>query len=323
MKIRIGIGLGAASPENFAADVSHLEELGIDSLWLSEMVYGPLVEPFTGMTFALARTARLKVGTGVSVLPGRHPVLVAKQLASLAALAPGRVLPVFGLQPARQNERALFPVAPGQRGAVFDESLELLRMMLRQETVSFEGRFFTVDAASIGPLPRKPLDIWLGGTAPGGLRRVGRLGDGWLASFITPDEARAGRRAIQAAAAEAGREVDPEHFGISLPVAAGDVPAGLAAAIHQRRPERRPGQPGRHELAGRAPHDRAVRRGGHQQVRHPAGRGVQCPAGHDHAARRQLRRRPGPRADAPADLIRGIEPPVTSGPGPPDPRSGL
>ena len=73
-------------------------------------------------------------------------------------------------------------------------------------------------------------------TAPGGLRRVGRLGDGWLASFITPDEARAGRRAIQAAAAEAGREVDPEHFGISLPVTAGDIPAGLAAAIQQRRP---------------------------------------------------------------------------------------
>jgi len=152
MKIRIGIGLGAAaSPDSFAAEVSHLEELGIDSLWLSEMVYGPLVEPFTGMTYALARTARLKVGTGVAVLPGRHPVLVAKQLASLAALAPGRALPVFGLQPARRDERALFPVPPGQRGAVFDESLELLRMMLRQETVSFDGRFFTVDAASIGP----------------------------------------------------------------------------------------------------------------------------------------------------------------------------
>jgi probable F420-dependent oxidoreductase len=163
-------------------------------------------------------------------------VLVAKQLASLAALAPGRVLPVFGLQPARADERALFGVPPGRRGAVFDESLELLRLLLRQETVSFEGEFFTVDAASIGPLPRKPLDIWLGGSAPGGLRRVGRLGDGWLASFVTPDEARAGRRAIQAAAAAAGREIDPEHFGISLPVADGGIPAGLAAAIGRRRP---------------------------------------------------------------------------------------
>jgi probable F420-dependent oxidoreductase len=241
MKIRIGIGLGAAaSPDGFAVGVSRLEELGVDSLWLSEMVYGPLVEPFTGMTYALARTARLKVGTGVAVLPGRHPVLVAKQLASLAALAPGRALPVFGLQPARRDERALFPVPPGQRGAVFDESLELLRMMLRQETVSFDGRFFTVDAASIGPLPRKPLDIWLGGSAPGGLRRVGRLGDGWLASLVTPAEARTGRRAIQAAAAAAGREVDPEHFGISLPVATDGIPAGLAAAIRQRRPDTDP-----------------------------------------------------------------------------------
>jgi len=81
-----------------------------------------MVAPSTGMTYALARTARLKVGMGVSVLPGRHPVLVAKQLATLAGLAPGRVLPVFGLRPARSAERDLFPVPPGQRGAVFDES---------------------------------------------------------------------------------------------------------------------------------------------------------------------------------------------------------
>src|SRR6266700_6737250 len=123
MKIRIGIGLGpAGGPGGFADTVDLLEESGVDSLWLSEMVFGSLVEPFIGMAHALSRTARLKVGTGVSVLPGRHPVLVAKQLASLAGLAPGRVLPVFGLRPARSAERDLFPVPPGQRGAVFDES---------------------------------------------------------------------------------------------------------------------------------------------------------------------------------------------------------
>src|SRR6266699_981188 len=137
MKIRIGIGLGpAGGPGGFADTVDLLEESGVDSLWLSEMVFGSLVEPFIGMAHALSRTARLKVGTGVSVLPGRHPVLVAKQLASLAALAPKRVLPVFGLQPARRAERALFPVPAGQRGAVFDESLELLRLLLRPEAVA-------------------------------------------------------------------------------------------------------------------------------------------------------------------------------------------
>src|SRR5271165_6972438 len=156
MKVRIGVSLGpAGTPEAFADAVDLLEQAGVDSLWLPENVYSPLVEPFTGMAFALSRTRRLKAGSGVSVLPGRHPVLVAKQLASLAGLAPGRVLPVFGLQPALAAERVLFPVPAGQRAAVFDEALTLLRLMLTTEVVSFRGAFFTVSDASVGSLPAK------------------------------------------------------------------------------------------------------------------------------------------------------------------------
>lgn len=241
MKVRIGIALGSAGvPGEFAAAVDDLERAGVDSLWLPEMVYGPLVEPFIGMAHALSRTKRLKVGTGVSVLPGRHPVLVAKQLASLAGLASGRVLPVFGLRPARRNERDLFVVPAGQRAAVFDESLQLLRLLLRQDTVSFAGEFFTVEGASIGPRPARPLDIWLGGTAPGALQRIGRLGDGWLASLITPAEAGAGRAAIEAAASAAGREVESDHYGISLAVATEGIPEALIAAVRERRPDADP-----------------------------------------------------------------------------------
>src|SRR5580698_7905847 len=145
MKVRIGISFGpGGTPDGFTDSVDSLEQAGVDSLWLPENVYSSLVEPFTGMAFALSRSWRLKVGSGISVLPGRHPVLVAKQLASLAGLAPGRVLPVFGLQPAQPAERALFGVPEGQRAAVFDESLELLRRLLTSETVSFEGTYFTV-----------------------------------------------------------------------------------------------------------------------------------------------------------------------------------
>lgn len=234
MKVRIGISLGpAATPAQFGAAVSMLESAGVDSLWLSEVVYGDLVEPFIGMTYALARTSHLKVGTGVAVLPGRHPVLVAKQLTTLAALAPGRVLPVFGLQPARRAEIGAFPV-PGKRGGVFDESLRLLRMLVRQQTVSFSGEFFSVEDAGVGPVPAKPLDIWVGGSAPGALRRVGELGDGWLASFLTPAEAGRGREQIQAAAAAANREIELDHFGMSLAV--GQVTPDLARAIGRRRP---------------------------------------------------------------------------------------
>jgi probable F420-dependent oxidoreductase len=240
VKVRIGISLGSAgTPAEFTAAVDRLERDGVDSLWLPEMVYGSLVDPFIGMAHALARTARLKVGTGVSVLPGRHPVLVAKQLASLAGLAPGRVLPVFGLRPARRGERAVFPV-PGPRDEVFDESLRLLRLLLTEDIVTFNGRFFAVYGASVGPRPAKPLDVWLGGSAPGALRRVGRLGDGWLASFITPAEAAAGRAAIKEAAAAAGREIEEDHYGISLAVATEGIPDALIAAARERRPDADP-----------------------------------------------------------------------------------
>jgi probable F420-dependent oxidoreductase len=241
MHVRIGVSLGAAGvPGEFEAAVGLLEAAGIDSLWLPENVYGPTVEPFTGMTFALAKTTRLKAGSGISVLPGRHPVLVAKQLSSLAGLAPGRVLPVFGLQPALEAERALFPVPPGQRGAVFDEALTLLRLMLTSEAVTFHGSFFTVEGASAGPLPARPLDIWLAGSAPAGLRRVGRLADGWLGSLLTPAEARSAVATINAAADQAGREVDEDHFGASLAVAFGGIPDALAASIKRRRPDADP-----------------------------------------------------------------------------------
>lgn len=234
MKVRIGISLGPyATPEGLAAAVGRLESAGIDSLWLSEVVYGDLVEPLVGMTYALARTSRLKVGTGVAVLPGRHPVLVAKELTSLAALAPRRVLPVFGLRPARPPEAAAFPVN-GSRAAVFDESLQLLRLLLAQDEVSFSGQFFEVERASVGPRPAKPLDIWLGGSAPEGLRRVGRYGDGWLGSFLTPAEASAAREQIQQAADAAGREIEADHFGISIAV--GPITPDFSRVVQSRRP---------------------------------------------------------------------------------------
>src|SRR5271157_4708482 len=210
MKVRIGVSLGpAGTPEAFADAVDLLEQARVDSLWLPENVYSPVVEPFTGMAFALSRTRRLKAGSGISVLPGRHPVLVAKQLASLTGLAPGRVLPVFGLAPAQPAERALFGVPDGKRAAVFDESLQLLRLLLTQDTVTFEGEFFTVSDASVG-------------------------------SLLTPAEAGAAVGVIQDAAAQAGREVDPDHFGLSLPVAHDGIPDALLASIRRRRPDTDP-----------------------------------------------------------------------------------
>ncbi|MEM6110000.1 TIGR03854 family LLM class F420-dependent oxidoreductase [Mycobacterium sp. 050272] len=238
MKIRFGVGLGANStPDQLAAIVDHLESSGVDSLWFSELVYAPTVDPMVGMAYALARTTQLKVGTSVAVLPGRHPVLVAKQLASLAAIAPRRVLPVFGLRSAIAAERELFAVPDGERAAVFDESLRVLRWALSDDPASYHGQYFTVSGAAITPKPVPPLDIWLGGSAPAAYRRIGALADGWLGSFLTPAEARAGREAIERAADQAGRKIEPDHFGISLGVADGELSPELAAAARRRRPD--------------------------------------------------------------------------------------
>ena len=143
------------------------------------------MDPFIGMAYALARTTNLKVGTSVAVLPGRHPVLVAKQLASLAGLAPNAYCrcSACGL---RFRRNASLRGARRERAAVFDESLRLLRSVLEQHDVSFAGDYFSVSSAAVEPRPVKPLDIWLGGSAPAGFRRIGRLGDGWLGSFLIP-----------------------------------------------------------------------------------------------------------------------------------------
>ncbi|WP_103335930.1 TIGR03854 family LLM class F420-dependent oxidoreductase [Amycolatopsis sp. CA-126428] len=237
LKIRLGVAPAAGTgPAEFAGLAERLEDAGVDSLWLSELVYSPEVDPMIGMAHALARTSKLKVGTGVAILPGRHPVLVAKQLLTLAGLAPKRVLPVFGLRPARAAETGLFPVPPDRRAAVFDESLALLRRLLEEDEVSFDGEFFQADGVRLGPRPAKRLDVWLGGAAPAALRRTGRLADGWLGSFHTPAQARDARIAIQRAAAEAGREIEEDHFGLSLVVADRGIPGELAAVAERRSP---------------------------------------------------------------------------------------
>ncbi len=243
MKIRFGVGLGAdRGPDRLAEIVDHLEAANVDSLWFSELVYSDLVDPFVGMAYTLARTQRLKVGTSVAVLPGRHPVLVAKQLASLAALAPKRVLPVFGLRSALPAERDLFVVPDGKRAAVFDESLMLLRIALREDSVDYSGDYFSVRGARVLPKPSPPLDIWIGGATEAAFRRIGRLGDGWLGSFLTPSEAGRARQAIITAAEEAGREIEPDHYGVNLAVGNGELPAPVLAAARKRRPDLDPAE---------------------------------------------------------------------------------
>ncbi|HEY2207497.1 MAG TPA: LLM class flavin-dependent oxidoreductase, partial [Pseudonocardia sp.] len=160
MKVRIGVGsvpVGSQDPglgPGLAELVDELEAHGIDSVWLSDLVSSrQTADPLIGLAYAAGRTERLKLGTGVLVLPGRNPALVAAQLAGLAAVAPGRVLPAFGVRPALAADRTMFAVPDGRRAEVFEEALEVVRALLREPSVTHHGQFFHLDEASVAPLP--------------------------------------------------------------------------------------------------------------------------------------------------------------------------
>jgi probable F420-dependent oxidoreductase len=240
VKVRIGYGLGtraASDPERFADLVDTLEELRFDSLWLSERITGDCPDPIVGLAVAAGRTTRMKFGFSVLVVPGRNPMLLAKELATLDRLSNGRLLPAFGLGAVDPGEQQAFGVERTERAKRFDEVLPLLRRFWAGESVDHEGTFHRYEAAVVRPLPKQdPLEIWLGGIAPSELRRCGRLGDGWLPSFCTPEDLRAGIPRIQEVAAEHGRAIDPEHFGALIPYVEGEIPDLVRAGIAARRP---------------------------------------------------------------------------------------
>jgi len=241
VKVRVGFGFGVRTTLNdhgFGDVVDALEGLGFDSLWLSERISGEAPDPLVGMAFAAGRTRRLKFGMSVMVLPGRNPVVLAKELATLDRLSGGRLLPAFGLGVADPQEQQAFGVDRSERARRFDEALTVVRGCWEQERLTHHGEYFRYDDLAVLPKPSQAhLDVWLGGIAPSELKRVGRLSDGWLPSFVTPQDAARGREVVEQVAAEHGRSIDPEHFGALIPYSDGPVPDRLLATLARRRPD--------------------------------------------------------------------------------------
>lgn len=241
MKVRIGYGFGVRTnlnDESFGTVVDALERLRFDSLWLSERIGGAAPDPLVAMSFAAGRTTKLKFGMSVMVLPGRNPVILAKELATLDRMSGGRLLPAFGLGVADGHEQQAFGVERTERAAIFDEALSVMRACWMQERVTHSGRFFHYDDLRVEPKPRQnPPDVWLGGIAPSELKRVGRLADGWLPSFVTPADVERGRAVIEDVAKQHDREIEDEHYGALIPYANGEVPAAVLDGLRARRPD--------------------------------------------------------------------------------------
>jgi probable F420-dependent oxidoreductase len=239
MKVRFAVapGGGAQEGEQIIAFADALEASGFDGVWLSDVPLAPVLDPLLGLALIAGRTRRLRLGANVVPL-GRNPFLLAKELAQLDRLCDGRLLLSFVPGLDHPGEREVLGVEGGDRGAVLEEVLELLRRWWAGEAVEHHSPRWSFPAlAAVARPVQDPMEVWLGGRGPKALERVGRIADGWLGAAITPEEARVACERIQQSAATAGREVDPEHFGLSIPYARTEPDPALLRGLLGRRPD--------------------------------------------------------------------------------------
>ncbi|MGO9560820.1 MAG: LLM class flavin-dependent oxidoreductase [Acidimicrobiales bacterium] len=223
MKIRFAVspGGGSLDPDAYRALVDGLEALGFDTIWLSDIPLGGSIEPVVGLAIAAARTTRLKLGANVVPI-GRSPVQLAKQLAQLDQLSAGRLLLMMVPGVGTPAERAALGIDGRDRG-----------VELERAVVSLRERW----AVGASRPVQEPLELWFGGLGPRALERAGRLSDGWLGAAMTPAEVAAAVGKIKDAASAAGREIDPEHFGMSIGYARSDPGVAPFEAVRTRRPD--------------------------------------------------------------------------------------
>jgi probable F420-dependent oxidoreductase len=238
MKIRFAVapGPGAFEPAAMGRFVRRSEELGFDTIWLSDVPLGAMGDPLVTLAWAAAATTTLKLGANVVPL-GHNPMRLARELAQVDQLSGGRLLLAFVPGIDQPGERAALGMATGDRGARLETAMGLVRRWWAGEAVTHADGAFSFDAVTVHPRPAQdPLEIWTGGNGPVALARTGRCADGWLGATVSPEEAGAARETIHAAAADAGRSIDPEHFGISIAVARKEPSAATLAALRGRRP---------------------------------------------------------------------------------------
>jgi alkanesulfonate monooxygenase SsuD/methylene tetrahydromethanopterin reductase-like flavin-dependent oxidoreductase (luciferase family) len=207
---------GAAGLRDYAA---RAEAAGIDRLFTGDHVAFQGGQGFDGLVTATALAVaapRLTVQTAVYLLPLRHPVPVARQVVTLAGLAPGRLVFGVGLGGEDPAELRACGVDPATRGRRMDEALAVLRPLLDGAEVTLDGDFFHLDRVCVLPAPQPPVPVVIGGRSDAALRRVARYGDGWLGLWVSPVRYASATALIAKHATEAGRDVPAWQHGMHV-----------------------------------------------------------------------------------------------------------
>ncbi len=243
----------SATREGIRDFAQMVEELGFDSVWVSDHVVVPrrirsrypysrsgqfpmppdlpFLEPLSALGFVAGCTERVSLGTTVLVVPMRNPVLAAKQLASLDVLSGGRL--IFGAGAGWMEEEFQALDAPfGRRGRRLDECLTLIRALWTEPNVDFEGEFYSLHDVGFAPRPlQKPHPpIWVGGHGDAARRRAALLGDAWHAIGLAPERLAELHATVRDTAREAGRGAD---IAVTLRLGVRLDPEALPEVIEQ------------------------------------------------------------------------------------------
>lgn len=212
------------------------ERLGFDSVWGNDHVSTQayvraefdepprFYDPLTYLAYVAASTTRLRLATAVLVLPFRHPVLIAKQAATLDLLSGGRFVLGVGIGAYREEFEAMWPERRLHRGEHARESLEALQVLFTQRRASYEGRWVRFADVESYPKPaQQPLPILSGGNSEGSRHRAATLAHGWLPACLTVGEIAEGVASIRDTAAAHGRDL-PADFDVAPQLAVSMAP---------------------------------------------------------------------------------------------------
>ena len=209
-----------ADPNQIVRIAVEAEALGYEAVWPNDHITTQnyvarmwpkpprFYEPFVLLSFVAAATKRIKLATGVAVLPVRDPIILAKQAATLDVCSGGRVILGVGLGAYREEYRAANPGRAPHRGRLMDERIAALLELLRKRKATFEGRYVRFRNVEMYPKPlQKKLPIYIGGNSWKGVERAARYADGWFPAILTPEEIDERVRRMKQAAKQAGRSI--------------------------------------------------------------------------------------------------------------------
>ncbi|OFV99207.1 MAG: hypothetical protein A3H28_04555 [Acidobacteria bacterium RIFCSPLOWO2_02_FULL_61_28] len=229
--ILTGVG-PMADPERLCRAARKADQLGFHSLWLFEHVAFPtrvseayeklpfshetaFLEPVTTLSYIAAETRQIRLGTGILLLALRHPLHVAKAMATLDVLSKGRAICGVGLGWLAEEFEAL-GIPFGERVGRVREGVEVLRKIWAGGKLAHQGRYYSFPEVTSYPLPiqRGGPPIWFGGTADSALQRAVELGDGWLGVSGRPEVVRNWITTLR----QRARELGKDNFSIAVSV---------------------------------------------------------------------------------------------------------